>query len=632
MNIQAQLCGIILLVIMIIFYVRYKSLRLNTQIMFQILLVVTLFCVLFDMISIWAIVEMLLVSRTFVVVICKTYLSLLVVVGLVGLLYQCADIYRKQKKFVWVTIAAALIALIEICLIICLPINIIRHGRTVYTAGPSVLATYLCVAVFLVGNFVMTVIKSRHIDGRRKLAVRLWLAICVVAAGIQFFNNELLLVGYALAVGIMVIFLILENPEFLVDQTTRLYNQSAMLLYAEKLYNKDKRFAVLSVWFSLGVSQADDETREQKVMVEFSRRLPDLPNTKVFKMSDDEAWLIFDSTEQIDSTLEKFKAFIEGGRREIGSMTQVEYIYVPDSELVCDAQELFHLMQYAKWKGKEQGSAHFRQIDRAFVEQMKTEEDMEVMLREALTDDRIEVFYQPIYSTKEQRFVSAEALVRMRDKAGALVPPSDFIPVAESNGMILELGETVFRKVCRFFVEQRLEQYGIHYIEVNLSVVQCAYQGLAEDFIAIMKEYGVDPKYINLEITESASLSAKQLLLENMERLIDYGVHFSLDDFGTGQSNLNYIVDMPVDIVKFDREMSQAFFKDEKAKYVMNAAMQMIQGMELQIVSEGIEEAGQYEAMEKMNIDYIQGYYFSKPLPEKEFLEFIIDKCKSSAI
>lgn len=632
MNIQAQLCGIILLVIMIIFYVRYKSLRLNTQIMFQILLVVTLLCVFFDMISILAIVKMLLVSRTFVVVICKTYLSFLVLVGLAGLLYQCADIWQKQKKFLWVTIAAALIALAEIVLIICLPINIIRHGRNVYTAGPSVLATYMCVAVFMVGNFLMTVIKSSRIDGRRKLAVRLWLAICVVAAGIQFFNNELLLVGYALAVGIMVIFLILENPEFLVDRTTRLYNQSAMLLYAEKLYNKDKKFAVLSVWFSLGVSQADDEMREQRVMVEFARRLPDLPNTKVFKMSDDEAWLIFDSTEQIDATLEKFKIFIEGGRREIGSMAQVEYIYVPDSRIVCDAQELFHLMQYAKWKGKEQGNAHFRQLDKAFVEQMKTEEDMEVMLREALTDDRIEVFYQPIYSTKEQKFVSAEALVRMRDKAGALVPPSDFIPVAESNGMILELGETVFRKVCRFFVEQRLEQYGIHYIEVNLSVVQCAYQGLSEDFIAIMKEYGVDPKYINLEITESASLSAKQLLLENMEKLIDYGVHFSLDDFGTGQSNLNYIVDMPVDIVKFDREMSQAFFKDEKAKYVMNAAMQMIQGMELQIVSEGIEEAGQYEAMEKMNIDYIQGFYFSKPLPEKEFLEFIIDKCKSSAL
>ena len=89
------------------------------------------------------------------------------------------------------------------------------------------------------------------------------------------------------------------------------------------------------------------------------------------------------------------------------------------------------------------------------------------------------------------------------------------------------------------------------------------------------------------------------------------------------RSNLNYIVEMPVDIVKFDREMSQAFFRDEKAQYVMNAAMQMIQGMQLKIVSEGIEDKQQYLEMEKLGIDYIQGYYFSKPLPEKEFLAFL---------
>ena len=104
---------------------------------------------------------------------------------------------------------------------------------------------------------------------------------------------------------------------------------------------------------------------------------------------------------------------------------------------------------------------------------------------------------------------------------------------------------------------------------------------------------------------------------------MEYGVYFSLDDFGTGQSNLNYIVDMPVNIVKFDREMSQAFFRDEKAKYVMNAAMQMIHGMKLKIVSEGIETKDQYLAMEELDIDYIQGYYFSKPLPEAEFLSFL---------
>ena len=138
-----------------------------------------------------------------------------------------------------------------------------------------------------------------------------------------------------------------------------------------------------------------------------------------------------------------------------------------------------------------------------------------------------------------------------------------------------------------------------------------------------MNAYHVDPKQINLEITESASSNAKKTLLDNMNILLDYGVSFSLDDFGTGQSNLNYIVDMPVSIVKFDRSMTQAYFENDKARYVMDAAMHMIHGMKLEIVSEGIETKEAFETMERLNIGYIQGYYFSKPLPQKEYLEFL---------
>ena len=98
---------------------------------------------------------------------------------------------------------------------------------------------------------------------------------------------------------------------------------------------------------------------------------------------------------------------------------------------------------------------------------------------------------------------------------------------------------------------------------------------------------------------------------------------FALDDFGTGQSNLNYIVDMPVDVVKFDSSMTNAYFENSTAKYVMDAAMQMIQGMELEIVSEGIEEKEQYKEMKNLGIDYIQGYYFSKPVDNESFIEFI---------
>ena len=189
--------------------------------------------------------------------------------------------------------------------------------------------------------------------------------------------------------------------------------------------------------------------------------------------------------------------------------------------------------------------------------------------------------------------------------------------------MILRLGEEVFRKVCHFISNNDLRKLGLKYIEVNLSVIQCAYENLADDFIEIMKKNNISPDMINFEITESASLDTKSVLLKNMQKFMDFGVKFSLDDFGTGQSNLNYIIDMPVDIVKFDREMTNAYFENSKAKYIMDAAMKMVKGMDLEIVSEGVETKEQLDTLEELQISFIQGFYFSKPLPAGEFLTFV---------
>lgn len=623
MNIQAQICGIILLAIMFLFYRRYESLRLNTQIGFQVLMLCMLLCIFLDMLSIWAIVRLLLDHRGAVYVICKAYLMSIVLVGFAGLWYECTDVYEDKKKLRRVAITGSVAWLSGCCVIAGLPLGIYKMGRVVYTAGPAVMVTYFFTGMFILVNIVFTLAKRKQANHRRSQVILSWLALWLAAAVVQFFNNELLLVGYAGALGVLVIFFRLENPEYLTDAVTGLFNQDGLLLYARKLYNEQKPFSLMSIWWNLGVSQADEGAREQAVMAAFARRLPKLDNTRVFKMADDEVWMIFEDMEHVDDTVEKVRSFVEYGRRELGGMAQAAFTYMPDAAMVGDYQEMVHLMQYARWKSSDHSATNFKEVDFDFVEQMRKEKSMEQMLDEAMKEDRIEVYYQPIFSTKAKKFVSAEALVRMRDRDGNLVPPGAFIAVAEANGKILQLGEIVFEKVCRFFTKEQLEQYGLHYIEVNLSVVQCGYPGLADDYIGIMEKYQIDPRYINLEITESASMAAKKTLLENMRRLMEYGVYFSLDDFGTGQSNLNYIVDMPVNIVKFDREMSQVFFQDEKAKYVMNAAMQMIHGMKLKIVSEGIETEEQYLAMEELSIDYIQGYYFSKPLPEAAFLAFL---------
>ena len=363
---------------------------------------------------------------------------------------------------------------------------------------------------------------------------------------------------------------------------------------------------------------------EREVIAEAVNYLSSIPNVYVFKNTGTEILLIFPEREKAEDIVKAVRERFETGwSKNRGIMVNPYWIYLADSSLAKDAEDLLYLIRYVKQNGGEAGENNFIKVSGELAAKLREEKETEKLITEALKNDRLEVWYQPIFSTKQHRFTSAEALVRIRDEDGFLIPPGSFIEIAERNGSILQVGETVFRKVCRFLSENSLDKYGIKYIEVNLSMVQCAYGHLAKDYIAIMEEYGVNSDRINLEITESASTSAKKVLLENMKELMKYGVNFSLDDFGTGQSNLDYIADMPVEIVKFDKGMTNAYFESGKTKYIMDAATNMIQGMNLKIVSEGIETEEQYKVMKEMGINYIQGYYFSKPLPEKEFLEFI---------
>lgn len=138
-----------------------------------------------------------------------------------------------------------------------------------------------------------------------------------------------------------------------------------------------------------------------------------------------------------------------------------------------------------------------------------------------------------------------------------------------------------------------------------------------------MNKYGINPANINLEITETGSILTRKILLKNMDELRDKGVSFSLDDFGNGESNLNYIIDMPVDIVKLDMNMTRAYFSSNKAQMVVEATLSMVHAMGLKMVAEGIENEYMLKTFEKLGVDYIQEYYFSKPLSQTEFIEYV---------
>jgi EAL domain-containing protein (putative c-di-GMP-specific phosphodiesterase class I) len=431
----------------------------------------------------------------------------------------------------------------------------------------------------------------------------------------------------------LIMFVTLENPESNIDRTFNCFHSNALDKYLQQCYDREESASILLISMASMVNISHDAESINESIAQLVHFLQKNKNAKVFKNIEEEILAVFPDMSEMtiayQAIQDEFFAdqFYEG--RKPNSVTphswfpKTLFVLIPDITIVKNKEDIYRLFQHIKVENREITDSQVCYVNQNILNDMRQREDIRQGILDALDEDRVEVFFQPIYSFREKSFASAEALVRIRDRDGSIVPPGIFIPIAEESGIIGSLGERVFEKTCQFLQESRISDKGVHYVEVNLSVVQCDQRDLAERYIRIMKQYQIEPQQINLEITETGSVQTKKILIANMKKLIDFGVSFSLDDFGNGQSNLDYVIDMPVSIMKLDMNMTQNYFKSVKAEYVMRAAIGMAHDVRLKVVAEGVETKEQLDEMEKLQIDYIQGYYFSKPLPQNEFVAFI---------
>lgn len=618
MNIEIQLCGLLILILLYIFYKSHKTLQLYTEKIFFRTLCIIIVSLSLDILSLVTIYFRQYLPNLLVLFVCKSYIVSLIWGSCSAFIYVLTDITTEINHRKW-TKRILLTPFIETLIIFALPIYIFDEGTQVYTYGPAVICVYVFVLLHIASTIISIFKYKRRLNPRRKFAVGLWMLIWVLSALIQFINNNLLIVGFASALGMLILFVIMENPEAYLDRRLGYFNSYALTEYLKKAIEKSQKISVLEIAFTNTNSSDEHGLNSDDIMKKILHFLKRYPKLFVFKnihsglliLSKNEEFLC-QVGEEIITTFSYSKIF----------QKEAMIVYIKEIASFPNPDELFHFLSFLHADYSSEKGRLFL-ADNTIIARYNEQHVIEQEITSALLEDRVEVFLQPIFSNEENSFTSAEALVRIRKEDGSLLSPGLFIPVAEENGQILELGERIFEKVCNFLQNTEAVNLGIHYIEVNLSVVQCEKEDLAERLISIIKKYNVKPEMINLEITETASINARNILLNNMKKLIEYGFTFSLDDFGKGESNLMYVVEMPVSIVKLDYDMSKAFFQSEKAKHVVRAVIQMAHSMGLKLVAEGIETQEEIDSMHRENMDYIQGYYYSKPLPMDEFLRFI---------
>lgn len=247
---------------------------------------------------------------------------------------------------------------------------------------------------------------------------------------------------------------------------------------------------------------------------------------------------------------------------------------------------------------------------------------MEAELRRALHNSEFEVHYQPKVSVWTGKIEGVEALVRWRHPEKGLIAPAEFIPLAESTGLIVPLGEFVLRNACADGAAWKNSGYDLT-IAVNVSARQLKQGDLAERFESIIFESGIDPHRLDLEVTETSIMENSKASTDILERLKSIGVCVSLDDFGTGYSSLAHLKKLPIDQLKIDREFIRDVQNDEEDAVLTMIIVNLAHSLRLRVVAEGVENEEQLNFLRSIGCDHYQGFYFSRPIPEAELTEML---------
>jgi len=275
----------------------------------------------------------------------------------------------------------------------------------------------------------------------------------------------------------------------------------------------------------------------------------------------------------------------------------------------------------AMYKVKQSGRNNYVYYQEEMKNEMEAKRSIESLLRQSIKENGFQLFYQPQVNTKTGEISSFEALLRIKNHN---LSPGVFIPIAEESGCIIEIGRWVAREAIQQIAHWRSLGFAEKPVAINYSSKQMRDKGFIDYLNQVLEEYEVNPKYLEIEITEGILLENNLQTLEFLGELKNSGFNIALDDFGTGYSSLNYLTYIPVDIIKLDKSINDKFldFKDTK---VMDSLISLSHSLGLKIIAEGIEDWDKYIKLRDGGCDYIQGYLFSKPVDSVE-IEGIYDK------
>ena len=640
-HIKFQIASLtIMLILEVIYFLRPKIKLLSNKI-FTVLMISSLCYLIFDFATVFALVYYYSVPLWFVRFTHQGFILFLDIA--LSCIYLYMDMLnRDQRRYSKYELSLIIFSyLVVLASIIFAPIEYYIEESGIYSYGLMV----NCVYVVLIIYSGMTVLQTlRHFKNKahrkQKICVLMTMALWIIFGGIQILQPKILISSVGICAIILLMFLSLENPSEYLESETHAFNYYALKTVLQEYLGRGKNYAIICMELDEAsiIENYASSNVISEVLIEIKAYVEKNFKTSCYRMNRMTLAFIIDNkkVQKLDTYLDilsdRFSQPWELKDRSVRLNAHANVLCCPE-DFPFDGS-VIELLDFAEDSETYSGSVGFiRRIDEQGREKRIRRRQILHVVSDAIKNNTIEMYYQPIYSLAEKKFTNAEALVRLCDtETIGYISPEEFIPLAEKKGMIMPLSNLIFNHVFSFMSESNLRKKKLNHIEVNLSGLQSVDANLPKLMKSLLMKYNISPDCVNLEITESIAVTSGYMLKKNMDELRKFGCSFSMDDFGTGYSNLSRIAKADFEMIKIDKSLLWPCFKEDgsdstrNAKILLENMISMLLKIGRKIVVEGIETKEQFDYLESLGITYAQGFYFSKPIPEQEFLKFIEEK------
>lgn len=492
-----------------------------------------------------------------------------------------------------------------------------------YHVGPLYnIMIYFCLTFYVVLSIMLLILRMGRWNRRKFIGAIAYNVTLIVGIVTTVFSDRRGVFNIFCLIALIMIYLTFENPDFYMSDRGYAFNLAALHAMLEDIVGKNY-FLLMGIvlhnyTYERGIYGGG---RMDETISQINRYLThSFPRQRVFYLRNGQFAILGGDMMSWGRLKEEIVARFKypWGDADSEMYLNVSFVRVDSTVKLSSADEIVDHLRLEL--DRISSSVEQREVclDEDTVGSIERQIQVQQYLDSALEHDRVELFLQPIFGGASGALVGAEALARIRDFEGRIVPPAEFIPIAEKNGRIDRLGEQMFEKVCRLASGGKLRELGLQWINVNISPVQFMRRDLAKRLTAIAGRFEVPVDFIHLEITEQ-SIGEYAAMNREIDALCSNGFKFVLDDYGTGYSNLARFKKYPFINIKLDMDVVFAHFSDRDS--LLPTFVRAFKEMDYTVTAEGVETAEMAKELSEMGCDYLQGFHFSRPIPYADFIK-----------